>query len=218
MDNKKLIKTLQDLKKDSKKRNFSQSIDLIVVLRDLNMKDPNDQVDFHLQLNKGLGKKLKIGAFTGAELQESAKGVVDTIVSQTDFDKYAKDKKLAKKLADDHDYFIAQAEVMPKVAAAFGRVLGPRGKMPNPKIGAVVPGKANIESLYERLQKTVKIQAKKTPMIQVKVGDETMKEEDVVENLVQVFNQVLLNLPKERSNVKKVYLKLTMGKPVELDI
>lgn len=198
-------------------RNFSQSFDLIVNLRDLNMKNPDEQLDFFVMLNKGVGKKMKVAALVGPELQERAQGVVDLVISQTDFDKY-KDKKEAKKLADEYDYFIAQADIMPKVATVFGRVFGPRGKMPNPKLGSVLPGKAPVEPLYERLQKTVRIQAKKSPNVQVKIGNEAMKDEELAENVTQVFNQVLTNLPKERSNVKRVLLKTTMGQPVELDI
>ncbi|MFT4260977.1 MAG: 50S ribosomal protein L1 [Candidatus Woesearchaeota archaeon] len=198
-------------------RNFSQSFDLIVNLRDLNMKNPEEHLDFFVILNKGLGKKMKVAALVGPELQERAQGVVDLVVSQTDFDKY-KDKKETKKLADEYDYFIAQADIMPKVATVFGRVFGPRGKMPNPKLGSVLPGKAPVEPLYERLQKTVRIQAKKSPNVQVKIGNEAMKDEELAENVTQVFNQVLTNLPKERSNVKRVLLKTTMGQPVELDI
>lgn len=198
-------------------RNFSQSFDLIVNLRDLNLKNPEEQLDFFVILNEGLGKKMKIAALVGPELKERADGVVDLVIDQSDFDKY-KDKKEIKKLADEYDYFIAQADIMPKVATVFGRVFGPRGKMPNPKLGSVLPGKAPVEPLYERLQKTVRIQAKKSPNVQIKIGNETMKDEKLAENVIQVFNQVLHNLPKERSNVKRVLLKTTMGQPIELDI
>ena len=215
MEKLKINEALKKLREQ--KRKFSQSFDLIVNLRDLNMKNPDDHVDFFLTLNKGLGTKLKVAALVGPELEEKAEGVVDLLVKQADFNKYA-DKKEAKKLAQEYDYFIAQADIMPKVATVFGRTFGPRQKMPNPKLGAVVPGKVSVEPLYERLQRTVRIQAKKSPNIQVKVGNETMSDADLVENINQVFNQVLLNLPKERSNVKKVLLKTTMGKPVELDL
>ena len=199
------------------KKNFSQSFDLIVNLRDVNLKNPDEQLDVFLTLSKGTGKKLKIAALVGPELQERAKGVVDLVIPQTEFDKY-KDKKLSKKLAQEYDYFIAQADIMPKIATVFGRTFGPKGKMPNPKLGSVLPGKAQVEPIYKRLQNTVRAQAKKSPNVQVKVGTEEMKDADLIENINYVYNQVVANLPKEKSNVKRVLLKKTMSAPVELDL
>lgn len=215
MEKLKINEALKKLRED--KKNFSQSFDLIVNLRDLNIKNPEEQLDFFATVPKGLGKKIKVVALVGPELQERAEGVVDLVISQTEFDKYT-DKKLAKKLAAEYDYFIAQADIMPRVATVFGRTFGPRGKMPNPKLGSVLPGRAAVEPLYERLQKTAKIQAKKSPNVQVKVGTEDMKDEDLIENITQVFKQILSHLPKEKSNIKRVLLKKTMSTPVELDL
>ena len=216
MDKETAQKIIKELRQNAKKRKFSQSFDLIITLKDLNLKNPDDQVEFFTTLPHSLGKKIKIAAFVGPELKERAEGVVDTIIPQDDFDKY-KDKKLAKKLAKEHDFFIAQAEIMPKVAGAFGRVLGPRNKMPNPKLGSILPGKGAVEPLYKRLQKTIRITAKKMPMIQVKIGTEAMKDEDIIENLTTAYNQIIHHLPKEKSNVKNVLLKLTMSKPIKVD-
>jgi large subunit ribosomal protein L1 len=215
MEKLKINEALTKLREDKKK--FSQSFDLIVNLRDLNIKNPEEQLDFFASVPRGLGKKVKVVALVGPELKERAEGVVDLVISQTEFDNYT-DKKVAKKLAAEYDYFIAQADIMPRVATVFGRTFGPRGKMPNPKLGSVLPGKAPVEPLYERLQKTVKVQAKKSPNVQVKVGTEDMKDEDLVENITQVFNQILSHLPKEKSNIKRVLLKKTMSTPVELDL
>lgn len=215
MDKKTVESALKELKEKSPKRNFVQSVDLIVTFRDLNLKNPEEQVDFFASLPHSTGKKARVAAIVGPELYDKAKEVCDTVITQEDFEKY-KDKKEAKKLANSHDYFIAQADIMPKVAGAFGRVLGPRNKMPNPKLGSVLPAKGQVEPLYVKLQSTARITAKKSPMIQVKVGNASMKDSDVVENALQVFNQVVHHLPRENSNVKDVYLKLTMSKPVKI--
>ena len=209
-------KAMDVLTKESK-RKFPQSVDLIVTLRDLNIKNPDEQVDFFLNYSHSFSKKKKVVVLAGPELAESAEGVVDLVIKQQDFDKYT-DKKLAKKVADEYDFFVAQADIMPKVATVFGRVLGPRGKMPNPKLGSVLPGKAPVEPVYKKLQKTVRVVAKKSLNVQVKVGDENMDLKHVKENLIYAYNQILAHLPKEKSNVNKVMLKLTMSKAVELDI
>ena len=216
MDKKGLEKAIQELKKNSKERKFKQSYDLIVTLKDINLKNTEEQVDFFLTLSHGFGKKVKVVAFAGPELAERAKGVVDLVIHQSDFDKYT-DKKQLKKMAAEYDFFIAQADIMPKVAQVFGRALGPRGKMPNPKLGSVIPGRAQVEPLYEKLQRTVRISAKKQPMTHVKVGDENMPVENVIENAMQVYTQLVHHLPKEKSNVRHVLIKLTMSKPVKIE-
>lgn len=210
-----LIKAIEELRKPENKKKFAQSFDLIVNLKDLNLKNPEEQVDFFTSL-KHATSKVRVAALVGAEMTESAK-VCDTVVKQSEFENY-KDKKAAKKLANEHDFFIAQADIMPKVAQTFGRVLGTRGKMPNPKLGSILPAKAPVEPLYNKLQSTVRISAKKTPVIQVKIGTENMKDEEIIENALLIYDQVIHHLPKERSNVKNTMLKLTMSKPVKVDI
>ncbi len=218
MNKKSIENAIKELRKEEHKKQFSQSFDLIVNLKDLNLKNPEEQVDFFTTLTHPLGKKVKVAALVGPELQEKAKGVVDLIIPQSEFDKYVSNKKLTKKLAVDYDFFIAQADIMPKVAQVFGRALGPRGKMPNPKLGSVLPGKGQVEPLYEKLQKTVRISAKKSPVIQVKVGSESMKDEQIIENIVLVYNQIIHHTPKEKSNIRNAMLKLTMSKPVKVDL
>ncbi len=191
-------------------------MDLIVNLKDLDLKKTDNQVDFYLTLANGHGRKVKVCALVGPELKEEAKNTCDTVIFAEDFADFQKDKKKVKKLADAHDYFIAQANIMPQVATAFGRVLGPRGKMPNPKAGCVVPPKATLKPLVERLQKTVRVQAKKDPVVHLLLGREDMKEDVLAENIVYAFTQVQSHLPQEANNVRNAMVKLTMGKPVKL--
>ena len=212
-----VLKVIKELKEKSFKRNFKQTYDLIITLTKLDLKKPDNQLDFFQTLHFTKGKDVRICAFVGPELASQAKETCKTTILVDDFDKYAKDKKAIKKLANEHDFFIAQATVMPKVAQAFGRVLGPRGKMPNPKAGCVVPPNANLKPLAAKLQKTARILAKTSLMVQTAVGIEDMKDEEVVDNIMTVYDGVLHHLPGGRSNIKHVLLKLTMGKPVKLE-
>src|SRR3989344_1796762 len=152
----------------NKKRGFSQSFDLVVSLKDLDLKKPEQQVDFYIALPNPTGKKIKIGALVAQELAEEAKNVCDTVILMDDFAKYAKNKKSVKKLANEHAYFIGQANIMPQIATSFGRVLGPKGKMPNPKAGCVVPPKAALKPLVDKLQNIVHVTAKTVPIVQCK--------------------------------------------------
>jgi len=211
-----ILKSLKELKEKSEKRNFKQTVDLIISLKNLNLKKPEDQVDFFQSLHFATGKKKKVCALVGPELIGQAKEVCDQAISVDEFDKLSKDKKAVKKIARECDYFIAQANIMAKVAAAFGKILGPKGKMPNPKAGCVVPPNANLKVLYERLQKLVKLSAKTMPMIQCNVGKEDSKNEEVADNVFTIYDSLIHHLPGGKNNIKHVLLKLTMSKPIKL--
>ncbi len=209
------LKTLQEVKTIGPKRKFAQSVDLIINLKDLDFKKPENQVDFYVTLPHGNGRKVRVCAFAGPELRDEAKATCDTVITVEDFDQF-KDKKKVKKLAREHDFFIAQANIMAQVATVFGRVLGPRGKMPNPKAGCVVPPKANLKPLVEKLQKTVRVIAKKDPVVHLLVGKEDQTEDVIAENILYCFTQTQSHLPQESNNVRNAMIKLSMGKPVKL--
>jgi len=204
-----IIKTLDQAKKNSPKRNFKQSVDLIINLKDLDLKKPEHNVNLPVTLHYNSGKKVSVCALVGSELQAKAKEVCNETILATEFSNF-KDKKEIKKLADRHDFFIAQANVMPQIATTFGRVFGPRGKMPNPKVGAVLPPNGNVKPLYEKLGKTVTVATKSEPVVKCMVGKEDTKDEEIVDNVLTVINSVIQKLPSEH-NVKNAMLKLTMG-------
>lgn len=216
MDDNNLKQAIAGIKSAESKRKFKQTVDIIINLRGLDLKNPSHQVEFFLQLPKFKGKHAKICGLVGAELYEQAQEKLDGAVRQSDFEEYQKDKKKAKKLAEDFDFFVAQANIMPKVAAAFGRVLGPKGKMPNPKAGCVVPPNANLEQIHAKLQQTVKISAKKSPLVQTMVGKEDASEEDIMENIRHIYTNLVHHLPQGENNIKSMFIKLTMGKPIKV--
>jgi len=215
MDNKSVSTVLKQMRADVKERKFNQSVDFIMNLKDLNLKNPTDQVEFFLTVPNPVRKK-KICAIVGGELEAEAKKVCDFVITQAELDKYKKDKKLAKKLAAEYDFFIAQANLMGQIAGAVGRVFGPRGKMPNPKAGCVVPPKATLGPLYERLQRTIKVSAKKFPVVQLTAGKQDMSDEDIIKNILYFADQIEHHLPKEKHNIRGSLLKFTMGKPHKL--
>lgn len=210
MDKSEVIKTLKKVKENSPKRKFTQSIDLIINLKDIDLKKPDQSINLFHTLHYSKGKKVKICALVGPELLSQAKEVCDFAVSVDDFPKYQ--KKEAKKLATDYDFFIAQATIMPKLATTFGKVFGPKGKMPNPKAGCVVPPNANLKPLYDRLQNTIKLQTRDNANIQTIVGNEEMKEEEVVDNIMTTYGDLINHLPSGHNNIRSVMIKLTMGK------
>ncbi len=216
MNKKNIIEAIKKAREDSKKRNFNQTFDLVINLKDLNLKNPDEQVDVFTQLPHNKGKKIKVCALVGPELKPEAEANCDLTIDVDSFPKYAQDKKLVKKLAKEYDFFIAQANIMAQIAKTFGRVFGSRGKMPNPKAGCVVPPKTNLKPLYEKLQDTTRIAAKTSPLIQISIGKEDMKDEDLAENISSLYNTLIHALPKEENNISSILLKTTMGKPVKV--
>ena len=212
MNKEQVQKAIKEVKENSK-RNFTQSYDLIINLKNFDVK--TNPLDFSVTLHHPKGKEIKVAAFVGPELADNAKKACDLVIQESDFEKY-KDKKTAKKLAEEYDYFIAQATLMPKVAQNFGKILGTKGKMPNPKLGCVVPPNANLEPLVKKLAATVKLSAKKGLNLQCIIGKEDQSDEIIIDNIITVYQAVLKNVPNEIQNIKSVLLKLTMGKPVRI--
>ena len=215
MEKEQIQSALTKAKDISGKRNFKQTYDLIINLKGLDLKKPEHQVDLFIALPHQRGKKVSICALVGPEMEQSAKAAFDMAISSDNFVKYS-DKKEIKKLANSYDFFVAQANIMGKIATAFGRVFGPRGKMPNPKSGGVFPPNANLKPLQEKLQMTIRVSAKTSPLIQCPIGMEDMKMEHLTDNAMTIYNAILHALPNEKHNIKDAYIKLTMGKPVKL--
>jgi large subunit ribosomal protein L1 len=214
MEKNNLIKTVQELKSTSQKRNFKQTVDLIVTLKNFDLK--KTPLDFYVDLHNPKGKRASVCCLVGPEMREEAKECDEVILSD-DFKKYQEDKKLTKKLAAKHDFFLAQANLMAQVATTFGRILGSRGKMPNPKAGCVIPPKTPIKPLYLKLQKLLRIRTKGGAFIHAVVGAEDMPDEQIADNIFTAYNALVHHLPAEENNISNIRLKLTMSKPVKIN-
>ncbi len=212
MDKAQVQKALEELKKQPKKK-FVQSYDLIINLKNLSLKSA--AVDVFVTMPHAKGRKINVAAFADAELREQAQQHCHLIIQPKDFPEYA-DPKKQKKLAKQCDYFIAQASLMPKIAQMFGKTLGIRGKMPNPKLGCVVPPNAQLEPLVKKLGCTARLQAKKGLNLQCLIGKENQPDEEIIDNVLAAYQAVVRALPNEFQNVKNVQLKLTMSKPVKV--
>ena len=202
-----LKKALEELRKE-KERKFDQTVDLIVNLQKFDLK--KNQVNLVISVPYKIKDK-KIGAFL-----ETKNPNVNTVTLE-EFKKY-RDAKELKKLVKKFDFFIAQASVMPKVATTFGRVLGPAGKMPSPQLGIIINAdEKTISELKKKINNSVKIKTKEAS-IKLAVGKQSMKDEEIIENVLSIYNALLKELTREKENIKNLELKFTMTKPQKIQI
>ena len=207
-----IIDAVKETKEQAKPRNFTQSIDVIINLKDIDVRRPENRFNEELALPNGRGKPIKIGVIADGELAVSAKNAgIDLVISKDDLQEFGKDRKAAKKVANSVDSFIAQADMMPLVGRFLGPVLGPRNKMPKP-----VPASAKIEPLLERVGSTIKVGIKNQPSIQILVGTQDMSDEDLAENIEAVLAILDRHLEKGRNQIKSMYIKTTMGSVVRV--
>ena len=205
--NEQLKQALVELRKN-KERKFDQSVDLIINLQKFDIK--KEQVNLFISVPHKIKDK-KICGFL-----EIKSNVVDTI-TRSEFKKYS-DKKEIKKLANEYDFFIAQSSLMPIVATTFGRALGPTGKMPSPQMGIMINADdKTINDLKTRINNSVKIKTKEAS-IKVSVGKQSMKDEDIVENAVTIYNAIFKTLAKGKENIKNLEIKFTMTKPQKIKL
>jgi large subunit ribosomal protein L1 len=216
MDKKKILEALKQLREKSSKKNFTQKVDLILNLKGVNLKNPEENIDLFVNLHYPPGKKIKICALVGKELEDQAK-VFDRVIKREDFSKYQDNKKELKKLIQEFDYFVAQANLMTEVAKVFGKTFGPRSKMPNPKSGAIVTPTSNLNEIKLRLEKTVRVKTKNEPILKTYVGNESMKDEELYENIISIYDSIVKALSQGEGNIKNVILKLTMSPPIKVE-
>ena len=202
----KIEQAIEELRKNEK-RKFEQGIDLIINLRKFDIR--KNTINIFVNLPHKIREK-KICGFI-----ESKTNLIDTIPKAA-FVNY-KEKKDLKKLVKKYDFFISSAANMPSVATAFGRILGPAGKMPSPKLGIITnESDKDISSVIERINAVTRIQTKE-PSIKILIGKEKMKDSDLIDNVKSVYNTVLNELPNKNDNIKSVMIKLTMSKPIKIE-
>jgi len=188
------------------KRNFDQTFDLIVNLKNYDLR--TKPINLVVEMPKKF-RDVKICAFL-----EGSSNEVDKVITKNEIPTW-KEPKDIKKLAKEYDFFISSAKLMPAVATTFGKILGPLGKMPNPKFGAVIMKEESsiIKEIADKFRKNVAIRPKEAS-IKIAVGKESMSDADINENINAIYSAIVSSITKEC--IKSVLLKLTMTKPVKV--
>jgi large subunit ribosomal protein L1 len=207
-----LLTALAGLRKPDAKHGFTHSVELIVKLREIDLKKPENRLNELVELPNSLGKETKICVIAGGDLATRARaGQADLVMGREDLDKLGKDKKATRKLASEYDYFIAEAPMMPLVGKTIGPILGPKGKMPTP-----VPPTAPIDQVVQSHRKLIRIRVRDQPVVQCRIGTEKMPDDEIAENAQAVFNRIEAKLERGAKNIRQVLVKTTMGEPVKV--
>ncbi len=202
-----IAKAVADMRSKAQKRKFNQSVELAVKMRELDLKRPESRINEALELPTPPSKETKVVVIAGGDLAIRAKNAgADLVIGRDDLDKLGRSKKDARKIAQNYDFFVAEAPLMPQVGKTLGPMLGPRGKMPTP-----VPPTAAIDEVIKKQRKNVRLKMKDQPVIQCKVGTEDMPDDVLVQNIQTVISRLESKLERGAKNISNVAIKTTMG-------
>lgn len=192
-------------------RKFTQTVDLAITLKNVDLNIPKNRIDEEIILPKGRGKEAKVGVFAQGEGASLAKEVADVVIQPDQFEDLQKNKRDFKKTANNMHYFLAEAPLMAQIGKTLGVVLGPRGKMPRP-----LPPGTDPSPQIDNLRNTVKVRSKDKKAFHCIAGTEAMSAEDIAENIEAILKRVEDRLEHGRMNIASLYLKTSMGPSVRL--
>ena len=199
---------IADALETRKERKFTETVEVAINLRDVDLQNPQKRINDELALPHGRGRPAKVGVFARKELAEKAKAHADLMITPEELGDLADNKRRARKVVDGIDYFVAEISMMADIGKSLGVVLGPRGKMPRP-----VPPTADIARIIDGL---VILRSRDRPTFHVSIGNVAMEQKLLVENLETVLKRIESHLDRGDQNIASVWVKTTMGKAVRV--
>jgi large subunit ribosomal protein L1 len=203
------IRAALDLMKKAATAKFDESVDVAVNLG-IDSKKSDQVVRGSVVLPRGTGKTVRVAVFTQGANVEKAKAAGADIVGFDD---------LAEKVKGgfmDFDVVIATPDAM-KVVGPLGQVLGPRGLMPNPKVGTVTP---NVEEAVKNAKAgQVQYRADKAGIVQCTIGRASFEVDALAENFDALMSAISKAKPSSMKGIylKKVSVSSTMGVGIRID-
>lgn len=208
-----LKELIEHARKDYKKRNFDQSIDLTIVLKDIDVKK-GFSFNEVVHLPNKLSRQATVCVVASGEMGTRARRAeADRIIEVEELDRLGTNKKEAKKLAKAFDFFVSDTSLMSTVGRSLGQFLGPKGKMPTP-----IPYGAPIESILNRLRSSVRVRVRNQLNVSTKIGDEKMDDKQLIQNASAILSIVEKKLPQGDKNIRNTFVKFTMGNAIGLSI
>jgi len=197
------------LVKEGASAKFNESIDVAINLG-IDAKKSDQTVRGAIVLPKGTGKTVRVAVFAQGDKAQAAKDAGADIVGFEDLAAQVKEGKI------DFDVAIATPDAM-RVVGQLGQVLGPRGLMPNPKVGTVTPNVA--EAVKNAKAGQVQYRADKAGIVQCTIGRASFTEDALKENFLALIDAVNKARPATTKGIylKKVSVSSTMGPGVRVD-
>ena len=199
----KLVKSLS-------KRKFDETVEVALNLN-IDTTKSDQQVRSSFTLPHGTGKTKKILVVTKTKAEEAKKAGADFVGAEEIVEKIGKENWF------DYDIIVATPEMMVSLGK-LGKILGPKGLMPNPKTGTVT---TNVEAAIENIKKgMIEYRADSNGNVHTIVGKVSFDEKALTENLVAFINEVIKNKPSgvKGTFVKNITISSTMGPGVKLDL
>jgi len=197
------------LVKEFSKAKFAESLDVAVNLG-IDASKSDQQVRGSTVMPNGTGKKVRVAVFTSGKNAEAAKAAGADIVGLDDLAEQVTKGEL------NFDVAIASPDAM-RVVGKLGQILGPRGLMPNPKVGTVTPNVADAVKNAKAGQ--VRYRTDKAGIVHCPIGKSTFEGPKLKENLMALLHDLQKVKPASSKGVflKKITLSSTMGPGVIVD-
>lgn len=206
-----LIRAIEEAKKASKERNFEQSVEVIITTEGLDLKKPENRVRAIIHLPEETGKPKRICVFADGMAADQAKEAgADFIITSTDMDALAGNRKKVKEISREYDFFLAYPQMMRRVGQVFGFALGPRGKTPE-----VITPTMDLAAKMKELRNSISIYLRQQPVAACTIGSERMDSKSLAENALAVITTIY-NRVREKARIGHIYVKMTMGRPVRV--
>jgi large subunit ribosomal protein L1 len=197
------------LVKDLKRAKFDESVE-VHIRTGLNVRHADEQLRGTIALPNGLGKDVKIVVFAKGDKVREAEEAGADVVGGDD---------LAKRIEEgftDFDVAIATPDMMP-VVGRLGRILGPQGKMPNPKVGTVTMDVA--KAVEESKSGKVEYRTDRTAIVHLNIGKTSFEEKALLENYAAVIEELIRAKPSAAKGryLRTVTIASTMGPGIKID-
>lgn len=212
INNDQLNALIKRARETAPKRKFTQSAELTLVLKDIDVKKGfslNEIVVLPNPTKKGPSLCVLGGGDMGMRAKRAG---VETVMEPDSLDRLGSNKRDARKIVRAHDFFLADASLMSSVGRSLGPFLGPKGKIPTP-----LPYGAPIESIASRLRSSTRIRSKNQLNMSTKIGDESLTDDQIAANASAVISAVEKKLPQGDKNLRNTIIKFTMGKAVKMN-